>query len=551
MRIAFATGLAALLLVAPAADAAAIKRQPVSTKRYGAGIVVRHERVTIDGRTSNVTTITMPEPGRGRVLEPILPGDVVSKGTMTTSSASRQLGRYGTAVAINADLFEYASGQSSGMLMIDGEIYNQPQGGRPALSIDYDGKLTMSTPRARGSLQLPGGRSVPFEVNVKRPNGVVTYDSGWGKSAPGGGSAGAILRVGEGTSLKHKPTTIEARAPQMRVMRAGHGTLRIPSASSPDMLFQGYGSAARQLKRLRHGQKVSMRYSVGPLSAKTRYAIGGGPVLIRDGKIVYRRDANTEFSDGQLVPPDARTAVAQTKGGKVIYYVVDQGAGSAGFTVPDVAKDLKSRGAERAMAFDSGGSTAVSIDGQVLNKPSDGYERPVGTILMYFAGKKGYRKPIGPVRVAKPAAGSVAPQLSYTLKGRAKVEIRLLDPSGATWGVKDGVARAGTHPIATPAHPSAGRWHVEIVAPDSGDRVVKTFKVTKKPAPAADAGTAPSAGAPLVEQPVRETSQAPAPATATSPAADDSSGPWAWVAIGVGLLAIAGAALLLVRRRRR
>jgi hypothetical protein len=134
MRIALA-GLAALLLAAPTADAA-VRRVTTSKQRHPGGIVVRHQRVTIDGRTANVTTVTMPKPGRGRVLEPVLPGDVVSQGTMTTSTASRQLGRYGTAVAINADLFEYASGQSSGMLMIDGELYNQPQGGRPALGVD-------------------------------------------------------------------------------------------------------------------------------------------------------------------------------------------------------------------------------------------------------------------------------------------------------------------------------------------------------------------------------------------------------------------------------
>jgi LPXTG-motif cell wall-anchored protein len=201
------------------------------------------------------------------------------------------------------------------------------------------------------------------------------------------------------------------------------------------------------------------------------------------------------------------------------------------------------------MAFDSGGSSAVSIDGRVLNKPSDGYERPVGTVLMYWVPKPGYRKPIGDVRVTKPAAGATVPQLSYVMRGRAKVEVRLLDPRGSTWGVKDGVVRAGTHPIATPAGATAGTWRVEVVAPDYGDRVVKTFKVARKPAPGSAAAQAPSAGAPLVEQPVRE--QSPAPATATAPAADDGTNAWPWVAAGVGVVALAGAALLLARRRRR
>ena len=41
-------------------------------------------------------------------------------------------------------------------------------------------------------------------------------------------------------------------------------------------------------RSLRRGQRVSMRYRLGPLGAKARYAVGGGPVLVRDGKVVYR-----------------------------------------------------------------------------------------------------------------------------------------------------------------------------------------------------------------------------------------------------------------------
>jgi len=542
-------GLAIALIAAPAD--AAIRRVTVSQQRRAGGIVVRHQRVTIDGRTSNVTTVTMPKPGRGRVLEPVLPGDVVSQGTMTTSKASRALGRYGTAVAINADLFEYASGQSSGMLMMDGELFNQPQGGRPALSIDYDGKLTMSTPRARGTLTLPGRRVVPFEVNAKRADAVVSYDGGWGKHAPAGGGYSVVLRVGPGASLRHKPTGIDARAPKVRVVRAGAGTLRIPPATSSDMLFVGYGKAARTLRRLHRGQTVAMRYRVGPLTPKTRYAIGGGPVLVRDGKIVYRRSANTEFSDGQLVPPDARTAVGQTKDGRIVYYVVDQGAGSAGFTVPEVAKDLHGLGADRAMAFDSGGSTAVSIDGQVLNKPSDGYERPVGTVLVYFAGKRGYRKPIGGIRVGRTAAGATVPPISYTMRGRAKVEVTLSDPSGERWFVKDGAVGAGRHEVGLPARPRPGRWRVEVSAPDYGDRLVQPFTVAKRPKPAAAAPAPASAGAPLIEQPVAEGPRAGGPRQIDNGGVQQSgTSPWPWIAAGVGALALLAVALVTWRRRR-
>jgi hypothetical protein len=547
-RLLLAVATAVLAVAPAAAHAAAVKHTQLSQQSYKGGIVVRHERVTVDGRTSNVTTVTMPKPDRSHVLEPILPGDVVSKGTMTTSKASKAMSRYGTAVAINADLFEYASGQSSGMLMIDDELYNQPQGGRPALSIGYDGILALSTPRARGTLDLPGGRKVPFEVNVKRADGVVTYDRGWGATAPSGGT-GAVLRIGPGSDLLRKPTSIKAIAPNLKVVRTG-ASGQIPTTGSADMLFQGYGKAAKQLKGLKRGQTVGMHYTVGPIAPKTRFAIGGGPVLIRDGKVVYDRKKNTEFSDGQLVPPDARTAVGQTKDGKIIYYVVDQGSGSAGFTVPDVAKDLKRMGAVRAMTFDSGGSTAVSVNGSVLNKPSDGYERPVGTVLMYFAPKKGYSKPIADVHVGDRPAGSTVPELSFAMKGRAAVEVRLTDPRGSVYGVRDGTVSAGTHAISTPDKPRVGKWTVEVAAPDYGDRVVKSFTVTATPkVVAADKPQAPAASrAPLIKAPVAE-----AKPTGALPAKEkDTYEPpsvWLWILVGVGIVGLGAIGVLIVRRR--
>jgi len=528
------------LLVASAADAA-VRRHLVEKRTYRGKVVERVERVTIGGRTSTVVTVTMPRPGRGRVLEPVLPGEVVSKGTATTSSVSRVLGRYGTAVAINADLFEYASGQPSGLLMIDGELYNQPQGGRPALTIGYDGVLRMSKPKATGRLTLPDGSRVPFEFNVKRSDGLVTYDEGWGRAAPPGARRSFVLRVGEGSDLRHLRDEIRATVPQMTARRVRRGGQRLPGRE--DFLFQAYGRAATQVRSVRDGSELAMRYRLAPIPRTARYAVGGGPMLIRDGRIVYRREANREFSDGQLVPPDARTAVAQKRDGAVIFYAVDQGPGSAGFTVPEVARDLRARGAVTAMAFDSGGSTAVSINGTVRNQPSDGFERPVGNMLVYWLPKPGYRKPIAAVKATPPRPGSRVPRLSYRLLGATRVEISLHEPGGSRLLAKDGRARAGAHRIPMPDDPRPGTWRVEVVAPRYGDRVVRAFRVPRRPV----AETTPEAAAPA-EEPAPHT-----PETADAPAeADgDGAGPWPWIAGGIAAIAALGLLAWRLAARRR
>ncbi len=529
------------------------------------GIVVRHERVTIGGHASNVTTVSMPRPGGDRVLQPVLADGIVSAGTATTSSVSRRLARHGTAVAINADLFEYTTGQPSGLLVIDGEIYNQPQGGRPALAVDTDGTLSTSRPRASGSLRLPHGRELPFEVNVRTaPAGAVTYDRGWGPSAPAGAARSMVGRVTD-VAVRQHDRRWNATA-RMRVLRARSGRLPIPADDSPDFLFQASGRAARLLATARPGREIGVRYRLGPLADDAWFAIGGGPILVRGGRLVYRREANREFADGQLLPPDARTAVAQMRSGRILFYVVDKGPGSAGFTVAEVARDLHRRGAVTAMAFDSGGSTSVSLDGRLLNAPSDGVERPVGNMLVYFVGRAGTTHPIGDVHVGRRPPGARVPALSYTLVRPAKVGVALYDPDGRVHVVANRRFGTGTHAIAVPAGVPLrpGRWRLAVDADGVEQHVLKTFVVAREPqaGPVSGDGSGTAAGAQggagSAASGGADGARAGAAGRAGGAEAGDRSGAGggatAWIAGGLfaaALAAIAGAAALVRRQRAR
>lgn len=540
------TGVLALVAaaVAPAAATAApIHEKTLDQRRHAGGIVVRHERVTIGGHAGNVTTVSMPRPHRGRVLEPVLPGNIVSDGTATTSAVSRRLARSGTAVAINADLFEYASGQPSGLLMMDGEIFNQPQGGRPALSIGYDGVLTASKPRSTGTIDLGRGRPIPFEVNVKRPRGVVSYDRGWGARIPAGAARSLIGAVATG-SVHRRSGAWKARA-VLRTTLNRAGGARIPSDVSPRMLFAGYGPVGRRLRAARG--RFALRYRIAPLPGDARSAVGGGPILVRGGKLVYRRDANREFSDSQLNPPDARTAVAQLRDGRVLFYAVDRGAGSPGFTVADVARDLHRRGARTAMAFDSGGSTAVSVDGRLLNRPADGYERRVGNMLVYYVPDRRHRRAVGAVSVGRRQPGHRVPSLAVTARKRTRFEIEVTTPRGEVLAVHRGPMRVGVHELDLPEkRMPAGRWELEVFAPRYEDRVVRRFVVTRHPRPAK-----PAAAEVAVREPAASAKPpAPAPAAVATVADDGSSADW----IPAAIAAFAAAALAgfgIASRKRR
>jgi hypothetical protein len=544
---------ARLAVVALTATAGAAGLAAPAAVLAQSGIVVRHQRVTDGAQSSEVTIVSMPRPGRGRTLMPVLPGDIVSSGTATTSSVSKRLSRYGTAVAINADLFEYASGQPSGLLLIDGEIYNQPQGGRPALAVDRTGTLSTSKPKATGVLTLAGGKSVDFDVNVRQGgDDAVLYDGGWGPSAPSGASHAVVGRITDGV-LTRKGAAWNAIA-KLQVAKTRSGSLPIPSDDGPDLLFQASGKPARTLARAKRGQTIGMRYKLGPLAADADFAIGGGPVLIRRGKVIYRRSSNREFSEGQLVPPDARTAVAQLKNGRILFYAADKGKGSTGLTIEQVARDLKRRGAVTAMAFDSGGSTSVSLNGRLLNAPSDGVERAVGNVLTYFVGRKNTENQIGGVAVGRRPAGARVPALSYTMVRAAKISITLTDPKGRVYPIFERRVPAGEHAVRLPATLPLrnGRWRVDVTADDLRDRVARTFVVRAKAKPAVTKPTEhPVGSGAAFDAQVAARSAAKPPIARPAATASSGTSPLWWIVGGIAVVLVAGGAAVALLRRRR
>lgn len=101
--------------------------------------------------------------------------------------------------------------------------------------------------------------------------------------------------------------------------------------------------------------------------------------------------------DGQLLsndcPIDPRTGIGLSKDHRTLLMAVADGRnGWRGLTCLEMGQLLIELGADRAFALDSGGSTTMWMAGQgVLNHPSDGSERVVGSHLAVFA--KGSGRP--------------------------------------------------------------------------------------------------------------------------------------------------------------
>jgi hypothetical protein len=111
-------------------------------------------------------------------------------------------------------------------------------------------------------------------------------------------------------------------------------------------------------------------------------AVGGGPMLVWNGAV--RVTTDEEAIDASVRPDAAapRTALAITNSGKLLLYVADGSSEfSGGLPLNELAQELVSLGARSAMNFDGGGSSTFVMNGIVKNRPTDGSERSVASVL--------------------------------------------------------------------------------------------------------------------------------------------------------------------------
>ena len=111
--------------------------------------------------------------------------------------------------------------------------------------------------------------------------------------------------------------------------------------------------------------------------------MSGGPTLVKNGAPVA--NAHEALTPIQLNGRDPRTAIGQRADGSIVIVAADgrEPGWSVGISNWDLALALVRYGCVNGFALDSGGSTTVALDGQLLNHPSDPTgQRPVAEALV-------------------------------------------------------------------------------------------------------------------------------------------------------------------------
>ncbi len=411
-------------------------------------------------------------------LRPVLSNETIT-GRETLTAMQRRLVTQATSVGVNGDLFALADGRPSGILLRDGVLANAPNPDRSSAGVTLDGLLDVRRVKYFGTWRGTGQRRTLGRLN-KEPvkNGIALFTSDWGRRTPSYPDGVAVV-------LSPAPATtpdVDLTAPVANVVQGGSA----PLAPGTAVLVARGTAAPTLLAEAAVGTTMTFRLILQPDWSVVADAIGGGPLLVRDGAPVYR--ANEAFTIAQIAPRNPRSAVGQLADGRVLLVVVDgrQSGYSVGMTTFEMAQTLVRLGAVRGMGLDSGGSSALAFEGGLLSRPSDGRERAISTALMlqYFG-----------VYVPPPAEEVVSPNgdgvdetqtLGFKVVRPSTVTATLTAPDGAVAYQESLPRTPGTYelpfppptaqppvppptpppPPTGPLPPAEGRWTLVVSAVD-------------------------------------------------------------------------------------
>jgi hypothetical protein len=138
---------------------------------------------------------------------------------------------------------------------------------------------------------------------------------------------------------------------------------------------------ATQLLALAPGTPMHLHWTLGWPDVYD--SVGGGPLLVADGQIAVSADCATSFCRA-----NPRTGIGVTANGRILLVVVDgrKPKWSVGPTIFGFARIMQAQGAVWALNLDGGGSTTMVVNGEVVNRPSDGFERSVSNAVVILPG---------------------------------------------------------------------------------------------------------------------------------------------------------------------
>jgi hypothetical protein len=388
-----------------------------------------------------IDVLTGPRPGGLWSFSPVLSNDSL-QGTERLTALEQRLAPSATVAGISGDLFNGSTGVPTGLVLRNGGLEHPPVRDRSSAGLDAAGNLLVARVQLIATWQGSGPRRGFTVLDDPLPSsGIALYTPAWGSAAPA--AAGAVSAVIEPFPPLHAGGT--PSGPVTQVLRDAAAVIPPDGAV---LVARGAGAVAALTAEAAVGQTITLRPVLKPDWSGVVSGLGGGPVLVRNRRAVFR--ANEAFSPDQLLPRTARAGIGQLQDGRIVLVTVDGGrlGYSTGMSNFELAQAMVRLGAVNAMALGAGAQVSLAFAGQLLNSPSDpaGEGAVSDALLFQYAGV--YAPP--PTEpVLSPNGDGVAEQeqLSYTLVRPSTVTATLLGPDGVSRFTFSGQSAPGTYPL--------------------------------------------------------------------------------------------------------
>ena len=267
------------------------------------------------------------------------------------------------AAAINASYFA-SNGVILGVTKIDGTIVGTTYYDRSAFGVMPDGSFVFGTVSYNGTVKIDQVTLPVSGVNAERgENGLVIYNRAYGRST-GTNPYGLEYVIREGRVAEIN--TNDSAIPSDGYVVSVHGTA-----------MDAFAAAGTRV-----GDPTVLREETGAMWDRAVQIVGAGPRLVENGR-VHVTAGEEQFPGDIRYGRAPRSAVGVTADGKIVFAVVDgRQAHSHGLTLTEFAELLLKFKVQNAINLDGGGSSALYVNGDVVNAPSDGSERAVGSALI-------------------------------------------------------------------------------------------------------------------------------------------------------------------------
>ena len=355
---------------------------------------VTHKRFVVNGGPwrINVLEVDLNQPGI------VVRGVRANDSSMSRETVSSMFARYagpGRAIAaINADFFNTRNGESENNVVIEGRIdkgititdspHETFDNVHYQFGVDWQNRPMIDRFVVASTLHAPGRTPLRLEGINSWPdsNTLVLYTRSYGASTPP-------------DTAGRRPTLVPLRLQSQRgdtlvFSIAGNaaegGVLPLEGGG---VLAAG-GRMREELRAIgRRGGRVRIVSRITPAKSKLRTVVGGWPRVVMNGRSIAEYANIMEGTFPRFEGRNPRSAVGFSRDSSTLYLVTVDGRRptEAGVTLAELARLMLKLGVHDGMNFDGGGSTAMIVEGKVVNRPSDQTgERAVGSALLVVVG---------------------------------------------------------------------------------------------------------------------------------------------------------------------